>query len=66
MTNEKAASNVLSERRAEGIVRTLTEQDGTTCVDCGERVDLADAGEEMEVVAALEEHRQNCPGEWYE
>jgi len=56
----------LDSRRAAGIIQALTEQDTTACSDCGETVDLHGATKEMEVVAELEAHRQECSGKWYD
>lgn len=67
MTNSDAGSrDLLDERRAEGIIHALRDQDSTTCSDCGETVGLEDATETMEVVMALENHRKTCSGEWFD
>lgn len=59
-------SEELDERRAIALVQKLTEERDTRCADCGELIDVSDAETELDVVARLEDHRNDCAGEWYE
>lgn len=63
---DSGSRDILAERRAEGIIHALRDQDSTTCSDCGETIDLESATQTMEVVAELEAHRQECAGEWFD
>jgi hypothetical protein len=51
---------IKEQRRAEGIVHALTDQDSCTCSDCGEEIDVSDATDPMSVVVRLEQHRKQC------
>lgn len=67
MTQDGAEpSDPLDQRRAEGIIHALRDEDSTTCSDCGETIDLHGATATMEVIVELEAHRQDCNGEWYD
>jgi len=63
---EQQSGDLLAERRAEGIIHALRNQDSTKCSDCGETIDLQGATETMEVVSELEAHRKECAGEWFD
>jgi hypothetical protein len=66
MSPDSGSRDLFAERRAEGIIHALRDQDSTKCSDCGETIDLHGANETMEVVAELEAHRQECTGEWFD
>ena len=52
------SADELDTRRAEGIIHALTDRDTAGCSDCGEQIDVSGANDPMEVVIALEQHRQ--------
>ena len=63
---ETDQTDTLAQRRAAGIVEALTDEEDTTCSDCGGSVDLSGADTTAEVVEELEKHRQKCDGVWYD
>jgi len=65
MSNDQQQDR-LAQNRAVGIVNALVDQDETGCSDCGERIDVSDADTTGAVVEKLEQHCQQCSGEWYE